>query len=63
MFNIIITLIIPVLYAVTILQPFVFTKTGPSDRETQKRLLATAVEVEKLKLSWRARYQKPDHEF
>ena len=43
--------------SLTILQPFVFTKTGASDRETQKRLLATAVEVEKLKLSWRARYQ------
>jgi hypothetical protein len=34
----------------TIPQPFMFTKTGASDRETQKRLLATAVEVERIKL-------------
>ena len=62
-FNIIITLIIALLCVITIMQPFLFIKTRARDHETQKRLLATAVEVEKLKMSWRARYRKPDHEY
>lgn len=62
-FNIIITLIIALLCAITIMRPFLFIKTRASDRETQQRLLVTAVAVEKLKMSWRARYREPDHEY
>jgi len=62
-FNIIITILIGALCAVTIIQPFVLTKTDASDRETRKRLLATAVEVEKHKMSWRARHRRSDNEF
>jgi hypothetical protein len=62
-FNIIVTLIIALLCVITLLQPFLLFKTRASYHETQKRLLTTAVEVEKLKMSWRARYRKPDDEY
>ena len=56
-FDLAIVFVIMLLCAITIVTPFTLAKTAASDLDPQKRLLATAVEVEKLKLSWRARYQ------
>ena len=39
-----------------------FSKTSRADRESQRELLAIAVEVEKAMTSWRARHQTPDRE-
>jgi hypothetical protein len=41
---------------------FVF-KTTHDDLEFQRELLATAVQVEKIRTSWRARHQTPDRDW
>jgi hypothetical protein len=39
-----------------------FSKTSRDDRESERELLAIAVEVEKAATSWRTRHQKANHE-
>ncbi len=62
-FDLAIVFVIVLLCAITIVTPFTLAKTAASDLDPQKRLLATAVEVEKLKMAWRARHQRPGPEF
>jgi hypothetical protein len=54
--------IVSTVSAAPILAALLFSKTGPVDRESERELLAIAVEVEKAATSWRARHQTADHE-
>jgi hypothetical protein len=45
-----------------IIATLLFSKTSRHDRESERELLAIAVEVEKATTSWRARRQTADHE-
>jgi hypothetical protein len=47
---------------IPIITTLLFIKTTQDDLESQGKLLATAVEVEKIRTSWRARHQTPDRE-
>jgi hypothetical protein len=48
---------------VPIITTLLFAKTTHDDLESQRELLATAVEVEKIRMSWRARHRTPDREW
>lgn len=48
--------------AAPIIATLLFSKTSRDDRESERELLAIAVEVEKARTSWRARHQKAGHE-
>ncbi len=48
--------------ALPIVMAWLFIKTTRDDLESQKELLETAVEVEKIRTAWRARHQTPDRE-
>jgi hypothetical protein len=48
--------------SIPIITTLLFIKTGREDLESQRELLATAVQVEKIQMSWRARHQTPDRE-
>ena len=45
-----------------IIATLLFGTTSRHDRESERELLAIAVEVEKATTSWRARHQTPDRE-
>ena len=45
-----------------IIATLLFSKTSRDDRESERELLAIAVEVEKATTSWRARRRTADHE-
>jgi hypothetical protein len=49
--------------SIPIITTLLFVKTGQDDLESQRELLATAVQVEKIQMSWRARHQTPDREW
>jgi hypothetical protein len=48
--------------ALPIIAAWLFVKRSRDDFESQRELLAIAVEAEKLRTSWRARHQKPNCE-
>ena len=49
--------------SIPIIATLLFVKTGEDDLESQRELLATAVQVEKIRTSWRARHQTPDRDW
>jgi hypothetical protein len=49
--------------SIPIIMTLPFVKTGQDDLESQRELLATAVQVEKIQMSWRARHQTPDRDW
>ena len=48
---------------IPIITTMFFVKTTHDDLEFQRELLATAVQVEKIRTSWRARHQTPDRDW
>jgi hypothetical protein len=48
--------------AIRIFTAWLFVETSRDDLESQRELLAIAVEAETLRTSWRARHQTPDRE-
>jgi hypothetical protein len=48
---------------IPIITTMLFVKTTHDDLEFQRELLATAVQVEKIRTSWRARHQTPDRDW
>jgi hypothetical protein len=49
--------------SIPIITTLLFIKKGRDDLEFQRELLPTAVQVEKIQMSWRARHQTPDREW
>ena len=49
--------------SIPIIATLLFVKTTHDDLEFQRELLATAVQVEKIRTSWRARHQTPDRDW
>jgi hypothetical protein len=60
MFNL--AMLVSLFGALPIITAWVFVKTARDDLESPKKLLATAVEVEKIQTAWRARNQTLDRE-
>ena len=48
---------------IPIITTMLFVKTTHDDLEYQREFLATAVQVEKIRTSWRARHQTPDRDW
>jgi hypothetical protein len=48
---------------IPIITAMLFVKSTNDDLELQRELLATAVQVEKIRTSWRARHQTPDRDW
>jgi hypothetical protein len=48
---------------IPIITTMLFVKTTHDDLEFQRELLVTAVQVEKIRTSWRARHQTPDRDW
>ena len=48
---------------IPIVTTMLFVKPTHDDLEFQRELLATAVQVEKIRTSWRARHQTPDRDW